>query len=378
MANVIVLGTGMVGSAIALDLAQSHKVTAVDMDPEAFSGLDHANIHSVVLDVSDRNGLNAHVQNHDLAINAMPGFLGFNILNNLIELGMNVVDISFFPEDPLPLNAKAKQQSVIAVVDMGVAPGLGNVILGHYDQTLDIDTFKCLVGGLPKQRNWPFQYKAPFSPIDVIEEYTRPARLMINGEISTRPALSDSELVEFDGIGSLEAFNTDGLRSLLYTMPHIPNMVEKTLRYPGHIELIKTLQSAGFFSPDPVGQTRLSALDFTAEILKKQWQLQPGEKEFTVLRIDIAGSSKTPKPKQIQVAVSLHDEYDTKTGTTSMARTTGYTCTATAELILQQQITHPGVYAPEHIGAQNPYYEFILNYLKQRGVQLNFQAVHPE
>src|SRR6185503_12264879 len=150
----------------------------------------------------------------------------------------DVVDISFFPEDALLLDKLAKQKEVTAITDCGVAPGLSNLIIGRYNEEMKIDSFECYVGGLPKERIPPFQYKAPFSPVDVIQEYIRPARLVENGKLVIKPAMSDKEILHFDEAGDLEGFNTDGLRSLVTTMKHIPDMKEKTLRYPGHIDLI--------------------------------------------------------------------------------------------------------------------------------------------
>ena len=172
--------------------------------------------------------------------------MGYQALEAIIKAKKNVVDISFFPEDPLELDDLAKQNHVTAVVDCGVAPGISNLLLGYYNERMTITHFECLVGGLPKQRVKPFEYKAPFSPIDVLEEYTRPARYVENGFVVTKPALSDAELIDFEKVGTLEAFNTDGLRTILFTMSHIPNMIEKTLRYPGHIDLMKALIKAGF------------------------------------------------------------------------------------------------------------------------------------
>ena len=129
---------------------------------------------------------------------------------------------------------------------------MSNYIIGRYNEIMTIDSFEIYVGGLPETRKKPFEYKAPFSPVDVIEEYTRPARLMENGYIVTRPALTDREWMHFDELGTLENFNTDGLRSLLFTMPHIKNQKEKTLRYPGHVELIIALKESGFFDTDPI------------------------------------------------------------------------------------------------------------------------------
>ena len=132
------------------------------------------------------------------------------------------MDISFFPEDVLQLDKLAKEKNVTVITDCGVAPGISNFIIGRYNEEMKINSFECYVGGLPKERKTPFQYKAPFSPVDVIQEYIRPARLVENGNIVTKPALSEREWMHFDEVGELEAFNTDGLRSLIYTMGHIP------------------------------------------------------------------------------------------------------------------------------------------------------------
>ena len=144
-----------------------------------------------------------------------------------------------------------RQRGVTAVVDCGVAPGLSNMMLGYHASQGAVSSYRCLVGGLPVKRTWPWQYKAPFSPVDVLEEYTRPARLVEGGCIVTRPALSEPELVDLDPVGTLEAFNTDGLRSLLVTMRQVPDMVEKTLRYPGHIDYIRVLRESGFLGTEP-------------------------------------------------------------------------------------------------------------------------------
>ena len=162
-----------------------------------------------------------------------------------VASGKNVVDISFSPENIMKLNDIALQNNVTAIFDAGVAPGLPNYIFGYHDSFEDIKSFKYYVGGLPKFPKQPFNYKAPFSPIDVIEEYTRPARMIINGKLMTKPALSGIENINFKDSLMLEAFNTDGLRSLLYTMSHVKNMSEKTLRYPGHVKLIESYIEKG-------------------------------------------------------------------------------------------------------------------------------------
>jgi lysine 6-dehydrogenase len=369
MADIIILGAGMVGRAMAADLAQTHAVTCVDINADALNlAVSRANIKTQLQDVTDKNALRELVTDTDLVVNATPGHLGFAVLQTLIETGRNIVDISFFPEDALSLDAAAKQQGVTAIVDMGVAPGMGNVLLGHHDQNMQVQHFECLVGGLPKRRQWPFQYKAPFSPVDVIEEYLRPARLMVNGKVVTRPALSDCEYVDFAEVGTLEAFNTDGLRSLLTTMAHIPDMAEKTLRYPGHVSLIQALKQSGFFSHKTIDidHVKVSPLAFTSAILKNEWTLEQGEEEFTVMRVTIAGEeaghAKTYR-------YHLYDEYDPASDTSSMARTTGYACTAAVNMVLDGLFSESGMFAPEQVGRHENCFEYIMQYLAQRQIQ---------
>ncbi|MDE2196013.1 MAG: saccharopine dehydrogenase NADP-binding domain-containing protein, partial [Gammaproteobacteria bacterium] len=218
MAKIAVLGAGMVGGVIAQDLAQKQQVTSADISEAALARLAKKGVRTQRLDSGDAGALTAFVQPFELVVNAVPGFMGYRTLETLIAAGKQVVDISFFPQDALALDALAKSKGVTALVDIGVAPGMDNIILGHHDADMRVSRFECLVGGLPKHPRPPFLYKAPFSPSDVIEEYTRPARLQRGGKVVTLPALTERELVEFEGVGTLEAFNTDGLRSLLQTM----------------------------------------------------------------------------------------------------------------------------------------------------------------
>jgi saccharopine dehydrogenase-like NADP-dependent oxidoreductase len=228
---------------------------------------------------------------------------------------------------------------------------------------MKVESFECMVGGLPKKRVKPFEYKAPFSPIDVLEEYTRPARYAENGNIVTKPALSDAELIDFDKVGTLESFNTDGLRSILFTMSHIPNMKEKTLRYPGHIGLMQGLIKAGFLNSEPVnfkGQ-QISPLAFTSALLFDQWKPGANEEEFTLMTIAIKGEGKS-------IHYQLYDEYDATSQASSMSRTTGYTATAALNMLINNLFTEKGVFPPELVGKYDNCFNFILHYLKERNI----------
>lgn len=362
------LGAGMVGRAIARDLAKAHHVTAADVSREALAEISGTpRLTALQIDLSDASLLRRTVADFDLVVGAVPGFMGHKTLRTVLEARKPIVDISFSPEEALELDGLARSSGVAAVVDMGVAPGMDNLMLGYHARTMEVEHFECLVGGLPHKRTWPFEYKAPFSPVDVIEEYTRPARYVENRHLVVRPALSDAELVEFEGVGTLESFNTDGLRSLLRTMRQVPNMKEKTLRYPGHVRLIQALKAAGFFSADciRIGSADVSPLEFTGRILTDAWRSAPGEPELTVMRVTIAGREDNQDKTYVY---HLHDEYDAASATSSMARTTGYACAAAVEWMLQGKLEGAGVFPPELIGRDPECFRFIMKYQAQRGI----------
>ena len=369
MKKIVVLGAGMVGRAIALDLAKNFDVTSIDISDNSLSIIQKKNTTIKILkkDLTDHKNYPELLLPFDFVVTAVPGFMGYKTLEAVILSKKNVVDISFSPENVLKLDKLAKENNVTAIVDCGVAPGMSNLILGYHNERMKIENFECMVGGLPKEKIKPFEYKAPFSPIDVIEEYTRPARFIEDGKLVTKPALTDAELINFDTAGTLESFNTDGLRSLLFTMPGIKNMKEKTLRYPGHIDLMKALIDGGFFSEEKIDHKgmQISPLEFSSAILFKQWKLGEEEEEFTVMQIKISGKENG---KQKTIVYDLYDEYDPETKTSSMARTTGYTCTAALRLLINNLFNEKGVFPPELIGKHEQCFTFILNYLKERNV----------
>ncbi len=368
--KVTVLGVGRVGSAIAKDLAKGDEfaVTVADLSKPALAALEGTpGITLRQADLSNARALREAVADADLVVGAVPGHMGFETVRRVLEAGKPVVDISFFAEDPFELDALARSRGLTAIVDCGIAPGCSNLILGYLESVLDaVERFECLVGGLPAVRTWPFEYKAPFSPSDVLEEYTRPARFVQRGELVTRPALSDPELLDFPGVGTLEAFNTDGLRSLLRTS-RAPDRIERTLRYPGHIEKMRVLREMGLFSKEPVhlrGGTAIP-LELTSRLLFPMWQLGEREEDLTVMRVVVEGKKDGRK---VRYDYDLFDRYDAKTGTLSMARTTGYTCTAGVRLWARGLYREPGVAPPEFLGRAPGCYPFVMQELAKRGV----------
>jgi len=358
--NITVLGAGKVGRTIAIELAKSHTVHAIDYSTAHLQILQNKNpsIQCSKADLLNSSIPFQHwVSDADIVISAVPGFMGFEVLRNIILSEKSVVDISFFPESIESLNQLAKEKGVMAVMDCGVAPGMSNLILGQYANKMEVQEFCFYVGGLPIRRDPPFEYKAPFSAIDVIEEYTRPARLRRNGKNIVLPALSENELIHFDEIGNLEGFNTDGLRSLLDSFPAIPEMSEKTLRYPGHAQLIETLKAIGFFKKEHLAAT--------ASVLIDCWKQEETDKDLTAMRVILRGKKDQ---QNITIEYALLDYYDDVAKLSSMSRTTGYTCCAMAEWMLKGKTKLAGVFPPEMIGKDDELFEFVLQYLRERNV----------
>jgi lysine 6-dehydrogenase len=368
--KITILGAGLVGGPMAKDLAadKETQVLAVDVNPQALSKLRNIRrLKTLRADLSDPAAVEKAVHGADMVISAVPGFLGFQTLSTVLKAGKNVVDIAFFPEDPFSLNKLAKGRGLVAVVDCGVAPGMSSILAAHALGKLDKPkSITIYVGGLPEVREWPYEYKAVFSPYDVIEEYVRPARYVENGRMVIRPALSDPEFLSFPGIGTLEAFNTDGLRTMAKTLD-VPNMKEKTLRYPGHIEKMAVLRETGFFDTKEVEVKGIwiRPIDFTATLLFPRWKLHRGEADITVMKVAVEG---TKKKKTVRIIYDLFDHYDERTGVHSMARTTGYTATLAARMIARGLYRRKGISAPEHIGMDARCVKFMLDGLAERGV----------
>jgi len=219
-------------------------------------------------------------------------------------------------------------------------------------------------------RRWPFEYKVGFAPEDVLEEYTRPARLVKDGKPVTVPALTDVELVDIDGVGTLEAFNTDGLRTLLSTMNGVPQMVEKTMRWPGHAALMRIFREAGFFGGEPVDArgTAVRPIDLSAALLFPMWRYEEGEADLTVARVRVDGLEQGLPTRHEWVLV---DRYDQETRTTSMSRTTAFPAAIMTRFMASGRFARPGVHAPETVGRELGITEAMLGELETRRIRVH-------
>ncbi len=359
---------------MAIDLCQSPgcEVISVDVNRESLERLAREYpIQTRVEDLSTAEGITRAVEDADLVIGSVPYSIGYAMLEGVIRAGKNIVDISYFGEDPFGLDDLAKEKGVTAVVDCGVAPGMANIILGDHAREMKVTRYECYVGGIPKARNVPFEYKSPFPVLEVLEEYAGSGRMVENGKVVVEPMLSDTTTIDVEGVGPLACLNSDGLRTLIRTMD-IPDMLEKTLRYPGHVDLMRIFRDAGFLNLTPIEVKGASVrpIDVTASLFSPLWEYGPGEADLTVMRLVISGEEDG---KPAVYTYDLYDEYDPATGALSMARTTGYTCTAVARLVLDGGYAQKGISPPEFVGRADGCRVRVEKYLEDRGVRYRMQ-----
>lgn len=380
----LVLGAGMVGSVMAADLATDAQfdVSIADIDQDRLSkaqsrvhALKQGQLSTLQGDLSNFAAVRKLVEPYDIVLGALSSTIGYGALRAVLEAGRNYCDISFMAEDFLELDELARKNKVTAVTDCGVAPGMSNILAAHGAQLLDqCERIEIYVGGLPRERRWPYEYKAAFSPADVIEEYTRPSRMVEFGHVVVKEALSEPNYIDFPGVGTLEAFNTDGLRSLIETVGkrrNVPHMKEQTLRYPGHIAMMRIMRETGLFSKDPltVKGVTVRPLDVTSALMFPKWTYEPGEQDLTVMRI-MAQGTKNGTPQTL--TWDLLDFFDVATSSTSMSRTTAFPATIVARMIANGQFNTPGVHAPEALADQPDLVDQLLRALRVRNINYQF------
>jgi len=376
MGRIVILGAGPVGRYIAIDLCKDpdHAVVSVDINQAVLAQLAEEHpVQTLAADLSTAPAVTRAVEDADIVIGAVPGPMGYAMLESVILAGKNIVDISYFLEDSFELNALAREKGVTAVVDCGVAPGMSNIILGDHMRKMKVTDYECYVGGIPKSRNAPLGYKTDFPVLEVFEEYAAPGKHVENGKVVAKPALSETMTIDLPKVGTMACLASDGLRTLLHTsITEVPNMFEKTLRYPEHINQMRIFNDVGLFSQTPiqVNGVAVRPIDVTASVLTPLWKYDPGESDLTVMRLIISGEEDG---KPTTYTYDLYDEYDSSTGTPSMARTTGYTCAAVARLILGGDYSQTGIIAPEILGRFKGCRESVQNYLEDRQVHYAMQ-----
>lgn len=374
MNRIVVLGCGAVGRHMAIDLCKNsdYEVIAVDVNREVLDQLAREHPTQIrIEDLSTEEGVMRAVEDADIVIGSVPYNVGYAMLERVIRAGKNIVDISYFMEDPFGLNELAKAKGVTAVVDCGVTPGMANIILGDHMRKMEVNRYECFVGGVPKDKNAPLGYKSPFPVLEVLEEYAESGSMVEDGKVIVRPMLSETKTIDLEKVGTMACLNSDGLRTLIRTTD-IPDMFEKTLRYPGHIDQMRVLKDAGFLNMTSIQVKGASVrpIDVTASLLTPLWKYETGEADITVMRLVISGNEDG---KPATYTYDMYDEYDPVTGALSMARTTGYTCTAVTRMVLEGSYSQKGISPPEFVGLVPGCWESVKQYLEDRGVRCTME-----
>jgi saccharopine dehydrogenase-like NADP-dependent oxidoreductase len=370
--KILTIGCGYIGSVLVRHLSEripSAEIAVSDENREAImkaiSSIGRGNVKPLQLNIHDYDRLVKVAEDFDILVGLAPGRLGYKTVEAAIEAGVNMVDLSYMQEDPMTLNDRALKAGVTVIPDCGVAPGLSHILVGRAVSMLDkVKNVIILVGGIPQNRIPPLDYKVTWCVEDLIEEYVRRPKIVKNGKTIEVEALDGLEEVDFPGIGKLEAFYTDGVRTLHHSIKGVENMWEKTLRYPGHAEKIKLLRDLGFFDETPIDG--VSPRSLTIRVLERKLSL-PEIKDLVAMRVDVDG---VKNGREICYSYILIDYYDDERKVTAMGRTTAYTASAVIQLLARGEIKEAGVIPPERLGMDRKCFERIMEELERDGIRV--------
>lgn len=374
--KILVLGCGNIGSVAARDLAESlpsAEIILADMNEsrakEAASKVDQENVSWIRVDASNHNELVSALKKFDIAIGALPGEIGYQVCKASCVAGIDLVDVSYMPEDVMTLQKDASKTGICILPDCGMSPGLGSVLVGYAVSKLDkVGNVHMLNGGLPEKPIPPLGYMITWSVKDLIDMYSRKVNIVREGKIVQVPAMSGLQEINFPGVGKLEAFYTDGLRTMLYTFKNVKNMWEKSLRYPGHVEKIGLLKDLGFFEEKElkIEKFSISPREVTAKLLESKLK-RKDIGDIVVMLIEVDG---TKNGNRVQYTYQVLDHYDKKHQVTAMGRTTAYTASVVAQLLAQKAIKEKGVIPPEKLGMNRELYNKFMSLMKKRNISV--------
>ena len=351
--KIVVLGGGAQGRVIAGDLARSlndSSITVADVRRPDLPSL--SNLSWTEADASDAQALARLIAGFDLAVGALPSRFGYGAMQAAIDAKRNLVDVSFSGEDPLTLDGAARKAGVTIAPDCGLAPGLSHLLAGDlYERRGAPERLDILVGGVAQDPSRPYGYVVTWSLDDLLEEYTRPARIVRDGKPVELPVFSETLPEAIPGVGVMEAFLSDGLRTLITTLPGVRDMEEKTLRWPGHVEALKPLLASGRFFEEFRAKCVVDPpVDLVALVVRARWA--DGRRQ----------------------SYTMVDRYDAKAHLTAMARTTAFTTSVVAQLAAQGGMPAAGVLPPERIAKNPDAVRFVIDAMARRGVRFTESA----
>ncbi|WP_409367749.1 saccharopine dehydrogenase family protein [Lysinibacillus sp. 38-6] len=359
--KVVVLGAGLMGKEVARDLIKNNNVERVilgDIDVKTAQNfvdtLNTNKVEVVELHAENDDSLTSVIAKGNVVVNAL--FYSFNerVARAAIEAGVHSVDlgghIGGVTDNILALHEDAQAKGVTIIPDLGVAPGMVNILAGYGATKLDeVESIKLYVGGIPTEPKPPLHYTRVFSLEGVFDHYTQPSKMIQKGKLEEVPSLSGIEPIYFDGFGVLEAFYTSGGISTLYkTFPNVHTLEYKTIRYKGHAEKFKLLADLGFLDASnnvEVENQEVPVRAVVREALKKKLEL--GTKpDAVLLRVIVAGEKAQ---QQVTYEYEMVVRKDMTNNETAMARATANTISVVAQMIGEGAITKRGVFAPETI-----------------------------
>ena len=366
-----VLGSGLMGSVIGLDLARSEGVDSVvvaDIDPVRLKGVKKRapgrKLSTELIDIRDKRRVVSFLKGFDVAASALPHGVVHTSDVAAAEAGAKMVNIAF-EDEQMALDGQARKTGAVLVPGCGVAPGLGGVLLVHgLKQIGGGEEGHILVGGLPQKPLPPFDYRLVFSVVGLLREYIDDARVFRNGKLLRVRPFSTVETYEFPPpIGKLEGFCTDGLASLVYSMKGMKTLDEITLRWPGHAAKMGLLMESGYFSNEKLkaGDAEVSPLEVSWAVLGKK--LAEGDpRDLTVMRVIAKGGKRS-------LVYDMVDRYDEREQVSSMAKTTAYTASIVTQMLGSGELGGRGTVPPE-VAIQGKKVEKVISELDRRGVRI--------
>lgn len=371
-----VLGSGLMGKEAARDLVLNEGVTAVglaDIDIQRAQNicdqLNSPKLTAYQVNAKDAADLADYMSNFDVIINAL--FYSFNeiVAKTAIQVGVSSVDlgghIGHMTDKVLALHHEAKGAGVTLIPDLGVAPGMINILSGHGARKLDkLSSIQLFVGGIPVKPEPPFEYNHVFSMEGVFDHYTDPSLVVRKGIKQEVESLTEVETVYFEKFGPLEAFHTSGGTSTLsLSYPDIETLEYKTIRYPGHAEKFKLLVDLNLTRMDyevEVNGQKIRPRDVLLKVLDPIVDLKDKD-DAVLLRVKVSGE-KDGIPTTFEYEMTTFK--DREKNVTAMARATANTISVVAQMIGNGTISKSGVYPPEQIVPGDKY----IKEMAKRGV----------
>ena len=376
--RMLVLGAGLQGSACAYDLLQNAEITQVrlaDLDVghiAPFLGpYSGKRLIPTPLDVRDKDAVRALMRESDAAMSAIPYYFNLELAKLAVEAGVHFCDLggnTDIVREQKKLDGQAKEKNITIIPDCGLAPGMVNILAQHgIDQLDTVDEVRIYVGGLPQNPEPPLNYQIVYSLEGVLDYYTTLSWIVRDGKKVQVKALSEREPIHFEApVGELEAFHTAGGLSTMAERygDKIPSMEYKTLRYPGHAQIMEAIRELGLLELEPIDVKGLLVAPRDVAIAAMAPRLKkPGGKDLVALRVIVKGKKEG---KEKTISFELVDRYDEERGISAMMRTTGYSLSITGQMQARREVSPPGVHTPDEAIPAPTYIEE----LRKRGINI--------